>query len=211
MTSANTSGLAVTGVVLAGGQGSRLSGADKGLLTIADRRIVELVLDQLRPQVDTVIISANRNCDVYARYGYPVVADDHHGFQGPLAGVAAAMGCITTPLMLIVPCDNPILPANLATRLMARLLDSGADAAVAHDGERLQPVHALLRTGLLSRLHAYLATGGRRVDGWYHMLHMAPVDFSGERSAFRNVNTHNDLQAATEWLISRPGARERGN
>lgn len=210
MTPTPPSGMAITGVVLAGGRGSRLAGADKGLLTVAGRPIVELVLDQLRPQVETVIVSANRNCDVYARYGYPVVADDRQDFQGPLAGVAAAMANVRTPLMLIVPCDSPVLPANLAARLMSGLTDSGADIAVAHDGERLQPVHALLRSGLLSRLHAYLAAGERRVDRWYRTLRTASVDFSSECGAFRNVNTHNDLQAATEWLTPRPEVREMG-
>lgn len=151
----------MTGLILAGGQGSRMGGQDKGLLDFHNRPLVEHVIDGLQPQVGKLLISANRNADTYRRYGCMVIADTVEGFQGPLAGFAAAMRVATTPYILTVPCDAPSVPPDLAQRLLTALQTEGAEAAVAHDGFRLQPVYALLPLCLLDDLQTFLAQGGR--------------------------------------------------
>jgi len=129
---------AVTGLILAGGQARRMSGEDKGLVDLAGRPMVERVIEALRPQVGSLLLSANRNLDRYAAYGYPVVADELDGFQGPLAGVLSALRSVATEFMVAVPCDAPCLPPDLVQRLHASCLADTADAAVVHDGRRLR-------------------------------------------------------------------------
>lgn len=178
----------ITGVVLAGGRGQRMGGEDKGFVMLAGRPMVEHVLTALAPQVDALAISANRNLKRYAEYGHPVITDTHPDFQGPLAGMAAVLARVDTPLTLFVPCDGPRLPADLAARLGAAL-NANTPAAMASDGERLQPAHALMRTELAARLIADLAAGERRIANWLRGVGAAIVDFSDQAGAFANVNT----------------------
>ncbi|HRJ52708.1 MAG TPA: molybdenum cofactor guanylyltransferase MobA [Candidatus Thiothrix moscowensis] len=182
-----------TAVVLAGGQGSRMGGQDKGLLLFHGRPLIEHVLDGLQAQVGKVLISANRHADSYRRYGM-VIADVVEGFQGPLAGFAAALRVASTPYVLTVPCDAPNVPPQLAERLLTALQSEGAELAVAHDGFRLQPVYALLSQCLLDDLQAYLQQGGRSPHDWYKRHRMAVVDFSDCAAMFRNMNTPADKQ-----------------
>ena len=179
----------VTAVILAGGRGSRMDGMDKGLVEFANRPLIEYVIDAIKPQAGNIIINANRNLAAYAGQGWPVVSDDLGDYQGPLAGFASAMAAARTPYILTVPCDGPRLPPDLAERLYRALHPAGAQVAVAHDGERLQPVHALIATALLADLQAYLAGGDRKIDLWYARHGMAVVDFSDRADAFHNVNT----------------------
>ncbi len=184
----------ITAVVLAGGRGNRMGGQDKGLLAFHGRPLIEHILDGLRPQVGNVLISANRNGEAYRSYGR-VIGDTLVGFQGPLAGFAAALRVASTPYVLSVPCDAPNVPPQLAERLLAALQASdGAELAVAHDGFRLQPVYALLSQCLLDDLQHYLVEGGRSVRGWYARHRMVTVDFSDCAASFRNMNTPADRQ-----------------
>lgn len=177
----------VTGVILAGGQGRRLGGADKGLVEYQGKPLVTWVLAALRPQVGPLLISANRNQDRYRVHGVPVIADDLAGFQGPLAGIAAALAAATTPWILTVPCDTPHLPPDLAHRL-ATALQGGRELAVAHDGVGPQPLHALLPVTLAADLGAFLAAGERQARAWQARLRLAQVDFSDRPGAFANFN-----------------------
>ncbi len=183
----------ITGVVLAGGRARRMGGRDKGLVELAGRPMVEYVLDALVPQVAAVLINANRSHARYAAYGCDVVADGFGDFSGPLAGMASAMAYATTPFILTVPCDTPLLPAALAQRLSAALGAQGADLAVAHDGERMQPVFALLRVALLADLRRALEAGERKIDRWYGAHRVALADFSDVPEAFVNVNSPEEL------------------
>ncbi|MFM1891830.1 MAG: molybdenum cofactor guanylyltransferase [Pseudomonadota bacterium] len=190
----------ITGVVLAGGQGRRMGGDDKGLVELAGRPLVSYVLDALRPQVGKVLINANRNSAAYAALGCPVVADDLAGYQGPLAGFVSAMAAADTPYIVTVPCDGPRLPPDLVQRLYGERQAAAAEVAVAHDGERLQPVHALLSTALLTDLRAFLDAGDRKIDLWYARHRMAVVDFSDRPEAFENVNTPQQLSQLEQEL-----------
>ncbi|SKA90724.1 molybdenum cofactor guanylyltransferase [Thiothrix eikelboomii] len=183
----------ITGVILAGGQGRRMGGVDKGLLELQGRPLVEYVLQALQPQVETILISANRNQARYQHYQYPVISDQLTGYQGPLAGFAAAMQVIETDYMLTVPCDAPELAPDTVIRLLTALQDQQAELAVADDGERLQPVHALIPVSLLPSLQAFLAQGNRKIDLWYAQHQMARADFRDCAGVFRNINTPEQL------------------
>jgi molybdopterin-guanine dinucleotide biosynthesis protein A len=190
---------AVTGLVLAGGASRRMGGEDKGLADLAGRPMLEYVLDALRPQVGSILISANRNRDRYSAYGCPVVADSLENHPGPLAGVASALQHLATDYLLVVPCDAPLLVTDLAPRLHAACVATGAEAAVASDGRRVQPVFLLLRATVGPGLQSYLAGGGRKVDAWLQQLHLAQVDFSDEPDCFMNVNEPADRH----WVEAR--------
>jgi len=190
----------VCAVVLAGGRARRMGGVDKGLVTLGDRPMIESVLQVLRPQAAQLLINANRNLEVYGAYGHTVVADATGDFSGPLAGMAAAMAYAARPCLLTAPCDSPLLPPDLARRLLDALCRETAEIAVAHDGERMQPVFALIKVGLLASLGAYLDRGGRKIDGWYEQHRVALADFSDRPETFVNVNTVADRDA----LAARP-------
>lgn len=196
----------VAGLILAGGQARRMGGTDKGLLPLAGRPMVEHVMEALRPQVGTVLVSANRHHERYACYGHPVIADDLGGYQGPLAGVAAALRQNTAEFLVTAPCDAPLLPPDLVARLRSACEATDADAAVANDGRRLQPVFLLLRSRVAPALEAYLAGGGRRVDAWLGQLRTVEVDFSDVAAAFVNVNDPDDHRAVEAQLLSSGGA-----
>lgn len=183
----------ICGLVLAGGQGRRMGGVDKGLQSLRGRPMVEHVIERLRPQVGEVLINANQNLERYGAYGCPVVPDAVGGFAGPLAGLHAGMKTTRQPLTLTVPCDSPFLPLDLAARLHAALEENQADIAVAKTHDQPHPVFALVRTAVLPHLEAFLARGERKIDLWYASLRVVEVPFDDEEAAFSNINTPQDL------------------
>jgi molybdopterin-guanine dinucleotide biosynthesis protein A len=188
----------VTGVVLAGGQGRRMGGVDKGLVDLAGAPMVAHVLARLAPQVGDVLINANQNLDRYRAFGQPVVEDAVGGFAGPLAGLHAGLTCAGGELVVTVPCDSPFLPLDLVHRLRAALDREGAQLAVAKTFDQPHPVFALVRRDLLPNLAAFLAAGGRKIDAWYAALQIVEVPFDDEADAFRNINTADELAAAAK-------------
>ena len=190
----------VTGVILAGGRATRMGGEDKGLVLLRDRPMIQWGLDRLSPQVSTILISANRNIAQYAVFGYPIVADTAADFQGPLAGIAAALAQADTPWLVSVPCDSPLIPLDLVGRLHDQVVRGGARVGAAHDGQRLQPVFTLVHRDLLADLVSYLQGGERKIDRWLERHAFRSVDFSDREEMFLNVNTPVELQAAATWL-----------
>jgi molybdenum cofactor guanylyltransferase len=184
----------VTGLILAGGRGSRMGGVDKGLQIFRGRRLVDHVYERLAPQVGGVIINANQNHDEYRSFGVRVVSDAIAGFAGPLAGFHAGLSVSKRPFLVSVPCDSPLLPPDLVERLYARIDDSGAELAVAKTGDQPHPVFSLMRRSLLDHLDAFLKGGGRKIDAWYASLNVVEVGFDDEAEAFSNINTREDLQ-----------------
>ena len=194
----------ITGLVLAGGQGSRMGLVDKGLMPFRGATLVAAVLRRLTPQVGPVLINANQNLASYTAFGWPVWPDQLSGHAGPLAGLQTALRHCVTDYLLVVPCDSPFLADNLASRLAHALVTQQADVALAttlHEraGAALQvqrhPVFCLLKTSILPQLDAYLAAGGRRMDGWYGRLNVAEVAFD-DAAAFDNLNTLAQLHEA---------------
>ena len=183
----------ITGVVLAGGRGRRMGGEDKGLLPYRGQPLVSHALAALGEVAGTRLINANRNLDAYAALGFPVVPDASENFDGPLAGLLSAMRAATTPYVLTVPCDTPLLTGALLQRLIVRLVGTGAAMAVAADSERLHPVVMLAETGLAEDLQAYLDAGERKVEHWIRRQRWVTVDFSDTAGALTNINTPDDL------------------
>lgn len=182
----------VTGLVLAGGQGRRMGGVDKGLQPLNGKAMIAHVIARLAPQVEDIVVNANQNRDAYARFGHPVVADAIEGYAGPLAGLHAGLQAAPHPLIVTAPCDSPFLPADLVVRLAAALGDN--DLAVARTGAQAHPVFALVRRTLLGHLADYLAGGGRKIDAWYASLRVVEVAFDDEADAFSNINTREELR-----------------
>ncbi|MCJ7555614.1 MAG: molybdenum cofactor guanylyltransferase [Gammaproteobacteria bacterium] len=197
----------ITGLVLAGGRATRMGGMDKGLVKLAGRPMVAWVIECLQGQVDELIINANRNQDMYRAMGHQVVSDRCGDFQGPLAGMASGMAAAGSQWLLTAPCDSPLLSPLLAERLRQACAE-GADIAVAHDGERLQPVFALLRCSLLGSLQAYLDAGGRKIDRWYAEHAMQAVDFSDCMDTFLNINEPADREQLETRLALEDGGQE---
>lgn len=183
----------ITGIVLAGGMGRRMGGVDKGLVPFRGRPLVAHVLARLAPQVDELLVNANRETASYAAFGYPVLADAIGGFAGPLAGLQAGMHAAAHELVVTVPCDSPFLPDDLVARLATALQRETADLAVAKTGAQAHPVFCLARTALLPHLTQYLAAGGRKIDAWYATLKVVEVPFDDEADAFANINTREEL------------------
>lgn len=187
----------ITGVILAGGRGSRMGEVDKGLQALRGKPMALHVLERLRPQVGRVMINANRNLVRYREFGAQVFQDEMQGFPGPLAGLHAAMTHCPTAFLVTVPCDSPFLPLDLVPRLCDGMERQQADAAFAVSGDpeepQRQPVFCLARASLAPQLGAYLQSGGRRVNQWFATLNIAQVHFADE-DAFRNINTLDELR-----------------
>ena len=184
----------ITAVILAGGQGRRMGGQDKGLIEFDGRLMIEILIDRLQHQQLDILINANRNQLTYQSYGYPVIGDDLADFQGPLAGFASAMATVKTRYILTLPCDSPILAERFVERFIETQGREDSSVCVAFDGERLQPVYALIETRLLDDLKQFLESGERKIDRWYAQHNYARVDFSDDVAMFQNINTPEDKQ-----------------
>jgi molybdopterin molybdotransferase len=187
----------ITGLVLAGGLGTRMGSLNKALQPYQGKLLIEHVLDGITPQVAKVIISANRDLATFERFGHDVCQDETTGHAGPLAGLETGLRHCSTPLLLTVPCDAPQLPKDLALRLYHALEREKASVAVActrrADGSlQAQPVFSLVRTSLLPVLSSFIASGGRRMDGWFAGMQSAMVEFD-DLQAFDNINSLADL------------------
>jgi len=198
----------VTGVILAGGRATRMGGVDKGLVQIGGRPMIAWVVDTLRSQVADVLINANRNHDSYRGFGCDVVDDGDSEFRGPLAGMVSGMRAARTPYIAVVPCDSPLLHGSLVQRLHDAARASGAPIAAAHDGDRLQPVFALLSCELLDDLAGYLDDGERKIDRWYARHGYESVDFSDVAESFANINAPDDKRALETALALRATSAE---
>ena len=193
----------ITGVVLAGGAGSRMGGMDKGLQTCSGMPMALHALLRLQPQVGQSMISANRNLTTYRTFGVPVVPDALHGHAGPLAGFLAALENCRTAWLATVPCDTPWFPADLVRRLADAADDEHTDLALAVAREasggplRVQPVFCLLRVSLKESLRAFLDSGGRKAVAWARAQRMSEVRFdrpADDARAFVNANTLDELR-----------------
>jgi molybdopterin-guanine dinucleotide biosynthesis protein A len=194
----------ITGLILAGGEGRRMGGVDKGLLELGGQALVGRAADRLRPQVGSIIVSANRNLERYRALGFEpiadtVVADNPHDTEdhdrrsaGPLAGVLAGLERCTTDWMACVPCDSPAFPADLVARLGTSAQEANAPAAYAATDAGAHPVFMLVRRDLVPGLRRFLAEGGRRVLEWHGSVSAVSAHFPDE-ACFTNINTPEDL------------------
>lgn len=205
---------ALTGLVLAGGRGSRMGGVDKGLQSWRGLPLALQALMRLTPQVGELMVNANRNLSAYESFGVPVWPDPvipgAGEFPGPLAGFLAGLERCETDWLLAVPCDTPNFPEDLAERLGTAAQAAGAPIALprAQDADgvwRSQPAFCLVRADRMESLLRFLQAGGRKIDRWTEAEGAVLVDFP-EASAFDNLNTLAELQAAQ----GRPSATADG-
>lgn len=194
----------LTALILAGGQGRRMGGQDKGLIRLHERPLIEFVLRVLSPCVDQVLISANQHQAVYREYGQ-VVTDpaDFEDSQGPLAGLLAAAPYLQTPWLVVAGCDMPALPGDYVTRLYRALMARGGQIAFAHAGARDHSICLLLHANVLDTLRGYLNSGRRAVLPWLEAQHALRVVFD-DADAFLNVNTPEDLARARDIVPALP-------
>jgi molybdopterin-guanine dinucleotide biosynthesis protein A len=183
----------VTGVILAGGLARRMNNKDKGLINYKGRPMVSYAIDALTSVADQSIINANRNREQYQAFGLPVVADQTDSFDGPLAGVLTAMIHTDAEVLVVMPCDSPLIKAEHLQKLLSTRAENNAEVAVAYDGEHLHPVFLALKTSLKNSLQDYLASGQRKVDHWLEQQKMVKADFSNEPEIFININTMTEL------------------
>ena len=187
---------AITGLVLAGGAGTRMGGIDKGLALHQGEPLVSHVIAKLTSSCAKLMISCNRNIEQYRRFGYTIIKDDYNNgdesipYQGPIAGIVAALPQIDTEYLLISPCDTPNIPSDLAEQLFLALSGNtiGDGIAIVHDGLRRQNLHCLIHTNQLNSLMQFYHSGGRALKLWYENKRIVEVDFSSEVQLFTNIN-----------------------
>ena len=188
----------ITGLILAGGRAQRMGGIDKGLIPFLEKPLIASAIGRLQNQVGPILINANRNITKYATYGYPVILDETPDFSGPLAGFSAGLKACKTPYMLTSPCDSPLLPLDLASKLANEMECGNFQLVYASSQEAdgkvwAQPVFCLMRTDLLESLKHFLHKGDLKIDRWFKELRSGTVIFN-DANAFANVNTPEELQ-----------------
>lgn len=186
----------ITGIVLAGGKGRRMSsdgtGVNKALTPFNGQPMVAHVIERLRPQVGKLVLNINQDESLFASFGLPLISDAVTGYAGPLAGLHAGMSHADTDWIITAPCDSPFIPTDLVAQLSLAAQEQQAQLAVVSTGGRSQPVFTLVQRALTDNLAAFLAGGGRKIDAWYAPLSVAIVPFD-DADAFRNINTQEDL------------------
>ena len=201
----------ITGIVLAGGRGSRMGGVDKGLQLYNDTPLAKHAIQLLQPQVGSLLINANRNLDIYrswaAEADAQIVVDGLADFAGPLAGFLAGLEHCKTPYLMTVPCDTPRFPSNLVARLSEALVKNDADIAMVSSPDdegvlRHQPVFCLLKRELVESLKVFTEADGRKIGAWAAQQKIVRVNFNeahDDQKAFYNANTLEDLQQLSTY------------
>lgn len=201
----------ITGIVLAGGRGSRMGGVDKGLQLYNDMPLAKHAIQLLQPQVGSLLINANRNLDIYRSWAAEadgqIVVDGLADFAGPLAGFLAGLEHCKTPFLMTVPCDTPRFPSNLVARLSEALVKNDADIAMVNSPDdegvlRHQPVFCLMKRELLESLKVFTDADGRKIGAWAAQQKLVRVNFNeahDDQKAFYNANTLEDLQQLSTY------------
>lgn len=182
----------ITAVILAGGQASRMDGEDKGLILFRELPLIAHVVNIAKPKVSRILISANRNFEEYANFG-KVISDDLEGFQGPLAGISKALKVCSTPYLLVLPCDSPLIDEALIDSLIEKMEISNVDICVAHDGSIMHATFALMQTKLEKSLEEFLGEGGRKMALWYRQQSIERIDVSSHLEVLTNINRPEDF------------------
>lgn len=194
----------ISAIILSGGRATRMNGVDKGLVLLQNKPLIQHVIARLKPQVDEILINANREIAAYETFGLPVLKDIGHQdenaefigtYIGPLAGFKLGLQYAKHDYVLTVPCDSPLLPVDLAHRLLNSLVLTKSEVAVASSDGNTHPVFCLIKKSVLPSLTEYLASGERKVSTWQKSQQCVEVDFSDCADAFTNLNTFEDLKA----------------
>ena len=183
----------ITAVILAGGQSSRMNGEDKGLILLKNKPLISYVVDVVVKKVASILVSANRNIDLYQEFG-KVITDELSDFQGPLAGISAAMDKSSTKYLLVLPCDGPFINSELIDRLVLEMERNNGKICVASDGDRMHPTFSLINTDLKNDLSKFLDDGNRKLGLWFRNNNAIEVDFSDQIDVFINLNSPEDFK-----------------
>ncbi|MCJ8341126.1 MAG: molybdenum cofactor guanylyltransferase [Pseudomonadales bacterium] len=182
-------------VVLAGGQGSRMGGLDKGIVQYRDKKMIQWTLDVVRPLVSQLLISCNRNLTDYMPLADSVVCDRIAGSLGPLAGIHAAMESTASATLLVLPCDTPLITRSIVEKILLASAENPEAIIVLAEGEFLHPLHAAIPVALKQSLEDYLIDGGRAVRKWYYQHCVIELQITAEESGgLVNINTAAELQ-----------------
>ncbi len=184
----------ICSVILAGGRGTRLGGQDKGLVHFDGRPLIEYSLNAVAPISEQIIISCNRNADIYRQYSSLIVSDQDGSYLGPLAGLLAADALCEQDWVFCCPCDVPKLSQDIISVLLRGIDSKNHDIAVCHDGQRRQSLLMLVRADCLASIGPYLEHGGRRVDAWQNQWRTTEIDCSAYANNLLNVNSHTELR-----------------
>lgn len=187
-------------IILSGGAGTRLGGADKGLQCYHGKPLVEYVISTIEPQVDTIYLCANRNLTHYQSFGFEVVSDKLQHYEGPMSGISSALTAMiresTAQQVLVTSCDVPYLPKNIRQRLESALVSApNIDVSVVHDGARRQNLHCLIKRQAWPALIDFFENGGRAMHRWFDQVNTVDVDFSNDVGCFLNINTQEQLNS----------------
>ena len=185
----------ISAIILAGGRATRMNGLDKGLVCLQKKPLVQYVIERITPQVDEVLLNANREIAQYETFNLPILQDGNSDFMGPLAGFNLGLTHGKHDFLLTLPCDSPLIPHDIASRLMKALIEQDADIAVAKSGGYAHPVFSLMKKSVLPSLTNYLEQGERKVSTWQKSLNYIEVEFDDCDDAFVNVNTFEELEA----------------
>ena len=185
----------ITAVILSGGQATRMNGQDKGLVLFKDKPLISYIVNTIHKHVDSILVSANKNLDLYQKFGR-VIPDDLANFQGPLAGISKAINVSNTQYLLVLPCDGPFIHTILLERLTQAMQQHNTTICVASDGDKIQPTFALINTNIKNRLDQYLASGNRKLGKFFIENKAITVDFCDYSKMFINLNSPQDLSDA---------------
>lgn len=187
-------------LILAGGRSSRFDGEDKGLQILNGYTLIERCINRANKRTRHIMISANRNLDVYRQYGCTIVTDNDDNFNGPLAGIYASLPHIKSNYIFVYPCDMPFLPADIENQLAQAILETSRPICVLKHHHRLEHLVALVEKNQLNSIPSYLEAGGRSVIGWLEQQAFATYESSADEINFLNINNQNDLAIASKVL-----------
>ena len=193
----------ISALILAGGRSSRMDGYDKGLLKLLERPMIDYVIERLKPQVGQILISANRHLEQYKEFGYEVLVDEYDDYRGPLAGMARGLAQSESEYLLSVPCDGPLLPVDIAARMLQCALQQQAKAVLVFDGQYKQPTYNLIHKDLAVQLNQSLVNNEHKLGKWLMDNGAVRLDYSDQKSAFLNINTPDDLHLLSQKLSTR--------
>lgn len=183
----------LSAIILSGGRATRMDGLDKGLVMLQNKPLVKHIIERIKPQTNELLINANREIQQYKTFNLPILQDDDPDYIGPLAGFSLGLTHCKYDYLLTTPCDSPMLPNDLANRLMESLINKSAEIAVAKSAGNSHPVFSLMKKSVLPSLIAYIHSGGRKVSAWQKSLRYIEVEFDDCSEAFINLNTFEEL------------------
>jgi len=192
----------ITAVILAGGKASRMEGLDKGLVKLANKALIEYVINTIQQHVDQILISANRNIDQYQQFGFPVISDDKNEYNGPLSGICEALKRCNSKYLLVLPCDCPFIEVDIIEKLYKSAEKNNSDVVLIHDGQFLQPLFSLISKNALPSLEECIAAKNFKVKQWMtEQKHSIIKD--NRTMMFFNINNKNDLESAEKLISSK--------